>query len=258
MLIYIDGQKLPINPRTTRDTVTTLKTIAKNQSWGLFFDSAKESIYINTKSSEPPNPASKGRSDDEPESARLAGITICLDPGHGGSDPGAIGPSGTMEKDNTLAITFLLRDLLENHGANVFLTREADEDVAYENSSSSEELRARVNVANESKADIFISIHNDAFTNPSAAGTTTYHYGDKESQSLAVCIQQSVVASLGTNDRGQRFASFYVLRYTDMPAVLVEVAFISNPEEEILLASTDGRRNAALSIFEGILKYYKV
>jgi hypothetical protein len=107
-------------------------------------------------------------------------------------------------------------------------------------------------------ADIFVSIHNDSFTSPTAAGTTTFHYGDAESIKLATFVQKSLVDGLGTKDRGARYASFYVIRYTDMPAILVEVAFISNPEEEMLLASVDGRYKAADSIFRGIVKYFKV
>lgn len=199
-----------------------------------------------------------GSKPEETESLSLAGIIICLDPGHGGGDPGAIGPAGTQEKDNNLAIALLLRDKLEKNGATVIMTREIDTDVKSPDATDKEELGARVDIANNHGSDIFISIHNDAFTNPQASGSTIYHYGSPEGIRLATAIQKSLVEGLGTNDRGTRFASFYVIRYTDMPAVLVEVAFISNPEEEILLSSVDGRYNTADCIFQGIVKYFKV
>lgn len=193
----------------------------------------------------------------EPESNRLLGKIICLDAGHGGNDPGAIGPSGTLEKNNTLAICLLLRDILESNGATVILTRDTDRAVAGQDSSANEELKARVEIATDSHADIFISIHNDSFTSNTAMGTTSFHYGDPDSIKLATIVQKNLVAELGTKDRASLFASFYVIRYTKMPAILVEVAFISNPEEEVLLSSTDGRAKIAESIFQGIANYFK-
>ena len=259
MRIIIDGQRMPVQARASRDILTTLKGMSKILGWGIFYDAAKEVVYINSKSSSPPSPLPDRQTAAESiESTRLLGKTICLDPGHGGSDCGAVGPTGTQEKDNTLAISLLLRERLEKNGAVVVMTRDADKDVSYPDSTADEELGARVDIANESGADIFISIHNDSFTNSSAAGTTTFHYGDNEAVRLAGQVQKCLVDELGTRDRGSRFASFYVIRYTDMPAILVEVAFISNPEEELLLASVDGRCKAAESIFQGVVKYFKV
>lgn len=259
MRIVIDGQKIPTNVRATKDLLLTLKTIAKTLDWKLWYDPGNEVVYISSSSNV------QSTTDDlslqiitEVESNRLQGKIICLDPGHGGSDPGAIGPNGTMEKENTLTIAILLRELLESNGATVVMARDADQNVAYPNSPPDDELVARVNIANEADADLLISIHNDAFTGITAAGTTTFHYGDEESAALAGYVQKCLVEELGTKDRGSRFASFYVIRYAKMPAILVEVAFISNPEEELLLASTDGRTKAAKSIFNGIVKYFKV
>ena len=259
MRIIIDGQRIPINARTSKDILMTLKSIGRMLNWGMFYDATKEIVYINSKSSSPPvPPPDRQLMGDTIESTRLAGKTICIDPGHGGSDSGAVGSTGTREKDNTLAIALLLRDRLEKNGACIVMTRDSDKVASYPGASADEELGARVDAANEAGADIFLSIHNDAFTNSSASGTTSYHYGDAESIRLAGFSQKCLVEELGTKDRGARFASFYVIRYTDMPAVLVEVAFISNPEEEVLLASVDGRYKAAESIFQGIVKYFKV
>ena len=140
----------------------------------------------------------------------------------------------------------------------MILTRDTDRDVSSPSSSAGEELGARVDIANSAKADLFISIHNDSFTTSVASGTTTFHYGDGESIKLAEVVQQCLVDGLGTDNRGPRFASFYIIRYTEMPSILVEIAFISNPEEEVLLASADGRAKAAECIFQGITNYLKV
>lgn len=260
MQIFIDGQKLPTAVRVSRDLLVVLKSMANTLNWGILYDTNKGLVYINTHSKEVPNPFAERPAIgiESAESTRLLGKTICIDAGHGGSDPGGIGPTGTEEKANTLAVALLLRDKLERNGAKVVLTRESDQDVSYPNSSAGEELGARVEIANNSKADIFISIHNDAFTSSSASGTTCYHYGDAESIQLANQLQKNLVEKLGTRDRGVRFASFYVIRYTEMPAVLVEAAFISNPEEEVLLSSIEGRYNTAESLFHGIVQYFRV
>ncbi len=258
MRIMIDGHYLPGNTRVNRDLLITLGNMAKALKFGIRYDAQRELVLINSKDSSTPPLPSDNYVDDrtEDDNARLAGKVICLDPGHGGSDPGAVGPTGTMEKDNTLAIALLLKEKLEKNGATVVITRDSDTEVAC--ATDLEELCARVEVANHADADLFISIHNDAFTSNTAAGTTTFHYGGKESIKLAGLIQQNLVEKLGTKNRGCRFASFYVLRYTNMPSILIEVAFISNIVEEMLLSSVDGRDNAAESICNGVLKYFKV
>lgn len=258
MRIVIDGQKVPVNVRVSRDLLMTLKAISQTLHWRIIYDTPKELVYIYSKNYIAPDTLERPiPTITEPESNRLLGKIICLDAGHGGDDPGAIGPSGTLEKENTLAICLLLRDILESNGATVVLTRDTDRAVSAPNSSASEELKARVEIATDSNADIFISIHNDSFTSNTAMGTTTFHYGDKESIKLANFVQKNLVAELGTKDRTSLFGSFYVIRYTKMAAILIEVAFISNLEEEVLLSSTDGRSKIAESIFQGITNYFK-
>jgi N-acetylmuramoyl-L-alanine amidase len=259
MRIVIDGQKVPVNVRVSRDLLMTLKAMSQTLHWRITYDAPNELVYIYspsyvvTKQLDRPAPIIE-----EPESNRLLGKIICLDAGHGGSDSGAIGPSGTLEKDNTLAITLLLRDLLESNGATVILTRDTDRNVSFPDASNSEDLAARVEIARDANADIFISIHNDSFTSNTAMGTTTFHYGDSKSAKLANLVQKNLIAELGTKDHSTRFASLYVIRYTKMTAIQIEVAFISNPEEEVLLSSTDGRSKIAESIFQGIVNYFKV
>lgn len=187
----------------------------------------------------------------------ISGKTIAIDPGHGGSDGGAIGPTGVTEKSVTFNIARKLQKLLTDAGAKVVMTRSTDKDVAYADASAVEELQARCDIANKAKADIFISIHMDAFVNQQASGTTGYYYpktnGDER---LARFVRAGVIEQLKTDDRTTRTCNFYVVKHTNMPATLVEVAFISNPKEEQLLKSTAGVDKAAQGIFNGIDKYF--
>ncbi|MHB8126387.1 MAG: N-acetylmuramoyl-L-alanine amidase [Desulfitobacteriaceae bacterium] len=190
----------------------------------------------------------------------LSGKTILVDPGHGGKDPGAIGPNNTYEKNNTLAIALALNDILKQAGAKVILTRNKDISPAT-NYSEIEDLQARVNLADKKNADLFISIHNDSFSNPDKQGTSTYFSEDNpkqnESIQLANCIQFSVTDTVNTINRGIKQANFYVLRNTTMPSILIEAAFISNPNEETRLQNPTFQKNVATAIFHGIYNYYK-
>ncbi len=211
---------------------------------------------------EPQKPAKEEQSVDE-EIASLTGLKgkkITIDPGHGGSDSGAIGPSGIMEKEITLRISMELKKLLEAEGASVCMTRTTDTEVAPQKAHATdiEELQARCDIANQDKSDIFISIHMDSFTSPTAHGTTGYYYtgGSRASYRLADSIRSALIDQIGTESRGTQTCNFYVVRHTDMPATLIEVAFISNPKEEKLMSSSSGIKKAALGIADGIADYF--
>ena len=190
----------------------------------------------------------------------LKGRKITIDPGHGGNDSGAIGPTGVMEKSIVIRIANELRRLLVQEGATVYMTRTADTEVSPKGAAATavEELQARCDVANQHNSDIFISIHMDSFTDRSAKGTTGYYYtkGSAASKKLADCVRQGVIDQIGTSSRGTKGADFYVVKHTDMPATLVEVAFVSNPDEEKLLDSEDGIKKAAQGIADGIADYF--
>ena len=190
----------------------------------------------------------------------LEGRKITIDPGHGGNDSGAIGPTGIMEKNLTMRISNELRRLLVAQGATVYMTRTTDTEVSPKHAAASdiEELQARCDVANEAHSDIFVCIHMDSFTGPAARGTTGYYYalGSQQSRDLADKIRQGVIDQLGTQSRGTQSCNFYVLKHTDMPATLVEVAFVSNLDEEQLLNSEAGIRKAAQGIADGIADYF--
>ncbi|KUO76261.1 MAG: N-acetylmuramoyl-L-alanine amidase [Desulfosporosinus sp. BRH_c37] len=191
----------------------------------------------------------------------LSGKTILIDPGHGGPDSGAIGPNSTYEKNNSLAIALTLNDILTQAGAKTILTRDKDISPAV-NYSETEDLQARVNIANQTKPDLFISIHNNASSsNLEAQGTETYYSEDNpkklESVHLANSIQSAAIETLKTTNRGLKESRLYVLRNTTMPAILLEIAFISNSYEEARLQNPTFRKNVATAIFHGIYNYYK-
>ncbi|HEY3423595.1 MAG TPA: N-acetylmuramoyl-L-alanine amidase, partial [Negativicutes bacterium] len=181
--------------------------------------------------------------------AGLNNKVIAIDPGHGGSDPGAIGANNTQEKTITLAVAQKVKILLEKAGAKVLLTRQTDVDVYGPNASAADELQARAMVANNNKADVFLSIHINSFSNPAVGGTATYYY-QKSSYSamLAQNIQDNLVKTGGLQDRGISSARFYVLKRTEMPAVLAELAFISNPNEETMLNTPQFQQQMAQGI----------
>lgn len=185
--------------------------------------------------------------------AGIAGKTIVIDAGHGGSDVGAIGKGGLLEKDVTLKVALLLEDYLTEAGANVLMTRRTDVDVARPNATDAEELQARVDVGNDNDADLFLSIHIDSFVSSDAHGTTVYIHDDAL---LGKCLHDELQNRLDRNDRGVKFANFYVLRHTTMPASLVELMFISNPEEEKLLGQHETHVQAARALFEGLRVYF--
>ncbi len=218
-------------------------------------------------------------------------VVIMLDPGHGGEDPGAIGPGGIREKDIVLAVAREARKKLQANGYKVHMTR--DEDVFIP-------LTVRVAKARKLNADIFISIHADAFTSPAARGTGVYALSTKGATSAAakflegtqnkadaiggvksvgdpsidktlfdmaqtatindsLKLGKGVLGELGKINKLHKGsveqANFAVLKAPDIPSILVETAFISNPEEAKLLSSTAFRVKLGAAIADGVKKY---
>ncbi len=177
----------------------------------------------------------------------LVGKVVAVDAGHGGLDPGAIGANGTQEKDITIKVASRLKALLERSGAEVLMIREGDETV---------ELLERPERANRAGADVYVSIHINSYVRDHRAGTETYHFPDR-SVRLATTVHQRLVAALDRPDRGVKEARFAVLRHTVMPATLVELVFISNPEEERLLHQEEFLDRAAEGIWKGLMDYFR-
>ncbi len=181
----------------------------------------------------------------------MAGKLIVIDPGHGGSSSGALG-GGYQEKNLTLAISLRLRALLESCGARVVMTRDSDVDV---------DLYARPRMSNELHADLFISIHNDSFTANVRGTTTYYHKGDASARAMAFAVQREIAAVSGIPSKGALSDGVLyenglaVLRMSQMPAILVEVAYISNSSDRARLADPDFQQRVASAITRGVRAY---
>lgn len=173
-------------------------------------------------------------------------MKVCIDPGHGGSDSGALG-IGIKEKDVTLSVSLQLADMLQKVGAQIKLTRNKDMFVP---------LSERAKIANAFGADYFVSVHANGFEFPSANGIETFCHPQAAAKAakLAEEIQAELVKATGLRDRGAKRANYQVLRETVMPAVLVELPFLSNPVEAKLLGDPVFRARCALAIAHGVGK----
>ncbi len=172
-------------------------------------------------------------------------LVVMIDPGHGGKDSGAGGIGGLQEKDIILPISQRVAALLEQQGIHAILTRTSDYFV---------DLAPRVEMAKQDNVDLFVSIHANSIDNrPDVNGLETYYYdrGDR----LARTIHNSILQSLDIKDRGVRTARFYVLRNNPMPAVLVEVGFVTGVEDAARLSTTAYQNQMAQAITNGILQY---
>lgn len=170
---------------------------------------------------------------------------VCIDPGHGGRDPGAVG-NGLQEKDLTLRIATEVSHILRAAGIAVLQTRTTDVAV---------ELTERAKKANEYKADAFVSIHINSAENTSARGYETFGY--TKTEPLVVAIHSSIIAgNVFSADRGCKQAQFAVLRHTSMPAALVELGFLSNKEDAKLVSTSVERLGRLLA--DGIMDYLEI
>jgi N-acetylmuramoyl-L-alanine amidase len=204
--------------------------------------------------SESPPEAPAGANGIDPLSSS---IKVCLDPGHGGSDPGALG-NGLRETDINLDVVLRLRDLLlldsqdPTRGGvwDVLLTRSTDVSVS---------LAQRTSAANAFGASSFVSVHMNAFSSATANGTETFCYPGTEagaSGALRGLVHAEAVAAWNRTDRGVKTANFYVLRNTSMPATLLEGAFITNAGDAAVMAVPDRRQDLARAILFGLQRHH--
>jgi len=174
---------------------------------------------------------------------------IGIDPGHGGSDPGAIGPAGFFEKGINLAIALKLADVLKlkNKEITVYLTRNNDCDVT---------LAQRSSFLNALEVDYVVSIHCNASRLQAPRYIATYIQGrGGNAEKLATAVQAELIAATGWPDGGVKVSNLHMTRETKAPAIVVECGFISNPEQEKMLANPVSQGIIARSIYKGILSY---
>ncbi len=186
----------------------------------------------------------------------LANKIIVVDAGHGGPDPGAV-RGKYVEKDITLQVSKKLGDYLSQAGALVIMLREDDRDLAEDSSNSRKrsDLKRRVEIANEAGADLYISIHTNADPCSRWSGAQTfYHSGSDRSKVTAVIIQEELTRILGNTERKAKPGSYFILSRTEMPSVIVEMGFISNPREAQQLSEDQYQSRLAYAVFSGIAK----
>jgi N-acetylmuramoyl-L-alanine amidase len=185
---------------------------------------------------------------------RLKGRTIVIDPGHGGEDIGAPAsfgppPRGPYEKDIVLDTAHRLVALLESEGADVRMTRSDDTYVS---------LRDRASLANRLRADALISIHCNSCDAPNTLHGTSVYYDRAHSVGFARQVQQELIASLGTEDKGVRNANFAVIRRATGPGILVEIAYINHDSDRARLAHPNFRERTARAILRGLMRFFGV
>lgn len=185
----------------------------------------------------------------------LSGKVIAIDAGHGGGDPGSIGANGTVEKEINLILAQKIQALLEEKGATVIMTR--TKDMAYSDVKK-EDLDQRVKIVTKNKADLFIGIHCNAVPGSVYHGAQVFYYpASEDGKLLAESIQESLVEKLKNTDReALTLSSAYIMYTLDMPAIIVETGFLSNPEEEALLNDNDYQEKIVAAIYSGIVDYY--
>ncbi|WP_350342438.1 N-acetylmuramoyl-L-alanine amidase [Proteinivorax tanatarense] len=188
----------------------------------------------------------------------LEGKKIVIDPGHGYPDGGAQGPTGTLEKDVVLDISLKLKEILESKGAEVLLTR--SDDYRPYPTSYVQDLWTRVEMAEDFGAHLFISIHNNASDISSVQGIETFYNPNviqgHNNKKLAEVLQEQLSTDIERRDRGIHPANFTVLSSDQFIGALVELMFITNPTEELMLSNSDMIEKIAQSLAEGIESFF--
>ena len=174
------------------------------------------------------------------------GLSVVIDAGHGGYDPGCMA-DGYSEKDITLDVSKQIKQILQKAGVKVYMSRESDKTLS---------LKERTTFTNSVKPDVFVSVHVNASISSSPEGIST-HYYTPQSLAFAKTVQSSMINKISAVDRGISKNMFYVVHHTDVPAVLVEIGFLTNPGERVKLLTTDRKNKTAQAISEGILKFLK-
>ena len=176
----------------------------------------------------------------------LKGVTLVIDPGHGGNDKGTTGARGTNEKEINLKTAEMLKSKLRSAGAEVIMTRESDVYV---------DLRKRVSISHQYAADAFISIHYDATDDSSISGFTTY-YTNSFQRKLAEYVHEGLAKKVTLRNRGVQPGNYLVTRENKQEAILIELGYLSNPSEESIVTTDFYREQSTLGIYQGILKYF--
>lgn len=175
--------------------------------------------------------------------------SVVIDPGHGGTDPGNVN-NGRQEKSYCLAVSLLLKQALEGDGVSVKMTRSTDVAIG---------LSERAAFANNLHADLFISKHNDSFSDPAVNGVSVHIYPSTkgtETEAIANKVLNAICAATGQVNKGVRFSDFAVLRETNMPAMLIEGGFNTNVAESAKMADAAFQKLQAEAVAKAVRDHY--
>lgn len=182
---------------------------------------------------------------------------VVLDPGHGDSDPGKVGINGVLEKNVNLKISKEIKNLLEGQGIEVLMTREGDESLAKESDTNKkvQDMKARVQLMNGADADLIVSIHQNSYTDEQVHGAQVFYYAHSENGKACAEIMQKALLEADPDNTRQAKAddSYYILRRTKSPTIIVECGFLSNPEEAEQLNTEEYQKKLAKAITQGIM-----
>lgn len=184
-------------------------------------------------------------------------VEVVLDPGHGESDPGKIGINQALEKDINLKIAKKVQSRLEKEGVQVAMTREKDEMLAKEGDTNKkiQDMKARVQLMNEISPKLVVSIHQNSYTDEKIHGAQVFYYAQSAEGKTAAEIMQKALLKVDESNKRQakEDSTYYILKRTKSPTVIVECGFLSNQEEAELLVSDEYQEKLADAITEGIL-----
>lgn len=187
--------------------------------------------------------------------------TVVLDAGHGGEDPGKVGINGAKEKDINLAIAKKVKKYLEEQKITVYMTREEDCMLAETGSTNKkvEDMKARVEKINDSQANLAVSIHQNSYQEEGVKGAQVFYYShSQEGQKDAITMQNALLELDASNTRkAKENDTYYILKRTEIPTIIVECGFLSNQEEADLLVTEAYQEDVAKSIVKGIITCFE-
>lgn len=189
-----------------------------------------------------------------------ADITVVIDPGHGGIDPGKEGINKALEKDINLSISKKLKQLLEKNNINVIMTR-TDDAGLYKDSDDNKkivDMKKRVEIIEKSKASYVISIHQNSYQEENVSGPQVFYHGQsKDGEALSKVLQAQLIEKLKPENKrvAKSNESYYILKETTMPTVIVECGFLSNYKEADLLITDEYQNKVAQAICDGVLEF---
>lgn len=194
--------------------------------------------------------------------AEAEAVTIVIDPGHGGRDPGKVGVNNALEKDINLKIALKLKNLLEDKGYKIIMTREEDIGLYSEGEANKKraDLNNRIKLINESDAKFVLSIHQNSFPQEYVKGAQVFYYAESvEGKKLAEILQEKIKETIkdGNHRKAKSNQSYYMLKKTECPLVIVECGYLSNQQEAALLITDEYQEKMAEAICLGVQEYLK-